>query len=103
MPIAIALIVVAVVLVAMALIGLIWAGIVLLGYAYGALAVYLIWRSNRKYVELSQSVQREADRQRLFNEQEIRAWRRSIELAERSASRREKALRRFDSTRDPKD
>ena len=102
MPIAIALIVVAVVL-TMALIGLIWAVIVLLGYACAALAVYLIWRSNRRHAEMSASVQREADRQRLFNEQELRAWRRSIETAERSASRREKALRRFDSTRDPKD
>ena len=103
MPIAIGLVVCAALL-ALALIGMVWAMIVLLPfYGYVAIAAYLMWRSNRRHAELSASLQREANRQRLYNEQEMRAWRRSIETADRSASRREKALRRFDSKRDPKD
>jgi hypothetical protein len=72
MPVAIALIV-GVVVLATALIGLVWAMIFLLPfYASVALAFYLVWRSNRKHAQLSASVEREADRQRLFNEQEMR-------------------------------
>ena len=102
MPVAIALIV-GVVVLATALIGLLWAMIFLLPfYAYVALAWYLVWRSNRKHAQLSASVEREAERQRLFNEQEMRAWRSSFEEESRAASRREKVLRRFNSARDPK-
>ena len=89
MPVAIAL-VVGVVVLAIALIGLVWAMIFLLPfYAYVAAAVYLVWRSNRKHADLAASVAREAERQRLFNEQEMRAWR-SVEMDSRAASRREK-------------
>ena len=102
MPVAIALIV-GVVVLATALIGLVWAMIFLLPfYAYVALAFYLVWRSNRKHAQLSASVEQEAERQRLFNEQEMRAWRSSFEEESRAASRREKVLRRFNSARGPK-
>ena len=102
MPVAVALII-GVVMLAVALVGLVWAAIVLLPfYAYVAIVAYLIWRSNRKHAELSASVEREAGLQRHFNEQEMRAWRRSLEVDKSgSASRREKILRRFDNTRDP--
>jgi hypothetical protein len=83
MPLAIALIIVAAVL-AITLIGLIWAMIFLLPfYGYVAIVIYLVWRSHRKHAELSATVQREAERQRLFNEQEMRAWRRSMESEDR--------------------
>ncbi|MBN8991638.1 MAG: hypothetical protein J0H42_25655 [Rhizobiales bacterium] len=102
MPVAIALII-GVVVLAVALVGLVWAVIVLLPfYAYVAIVVYLIWRSNRKHADLAASVKREADLQRHFNEQEMRAWRRSLEEDKsRTASRRERILRRFDEARDP--
>lgn len=102
MPVAIALII-GVVVLATSLIGLIWALIVLLPfYAYVALALYLVWRSNRKNADLSASIQREADRQRHFNEQEMHAWRQSLEEdRDQTMSRRGKGLRRFDNTRHP--
>ncbi len=104
MPVVIALIV-GVVVLTIALIGLVWAVVVLVPfYAYVALAVCLVWRSNRReahrQADTSASIKREADRQRLFNEQEMRAWRSSFEKQSRTASKREKVLRRFDSTRD---
>ena len=104
MPIAIAMMVVAVVI-AIAIIGLLWAMVIMLPlYAYFAAAVYLVWRSNRNEAERqadkSAWLKREAERQRLFNEQELRAWYSSIEKDSRTASKREKVLRRFDSARD---
>jgi hypothetical protein len=102
MPVAIALII-GVIVLAVALVGLVWAVIVLLPfYAYIAIVVYVIWRSNRKHADLSASVEREADLQRHFDEQEMRAWHRSLEEDKsRTASRQEKILRRFDNTHDP--
>jgi uncharacterized membrane protein YbaN (DUF454 family) len=65
MPVAIALIV-GVVVLAIALIGIVWPMVVLLPfYLYIAVAIYLVWRSNRKHADLSASVQREAEMQRL--------------------------------------
>jgi hypothetical protein len=87
---------------AVCLIGIFWAVAFLLPfYAYIGAAVYLIWRSKRKEAELADSVQKEAQRQKLFNEQELRAWRNSLENERRNASGRDKALRNFDRTRDP--
>ncbi|MBR1154607.1 hypothetical protein [Bradyrhizobium sp. JYMT SZCCT0428] len=101
MPVAIALIA-GVLVLAIALIGLVWAIIFLLPfYAYVALAVYLVRRSNRAQADLSASVEREAARQRRFNEQEMRAWNSSIEHDSRAASGRKKVVRRFDNERDP--
>ena len=88
MPVAITLIV-GVVVLTIALVGIVWAMLVLVPfYAYLAIAIYLMWRSNRKHAELSEAIQREAERQRLFNEQEMRAWRRVIETEDRAASTR---------------
>jgi ABC-type transport system involved in cytochrome bd biosynthesis fused ATPase/permease subunit len=101
MPVAIALIF-CVVMLAVCLIGIIWALALLLPfYAYIGVAAYLIWRSKQKEAELAESVARETERQRLLNEQEMRVWRASLENEQRSASRRERVLRRFDRTRDP--
>jgi hypothetical protein len=101
MPVAMALIS-GVVVLAFCLIGLLWAVALLLPfYVYIGAAVYLIWRSKRKEAELAESVERDTQRQRLFNEQEMRAWRDSLEKDRRNVSRREKALRSFDRTRDP--
>ena len=99
MPVAVALFV-GVVVLATVLIGLFWAMVILLPfYVYVAAAVFLIWRSNRRHADLSASVERGAKRQRLLNEQEMRAWRNSLENESRAG--REKLVQRFDSTRDP--
>jgi hypothetical protein len=105
MPVAIALIV-GVVVLATAVIGFVWAIIILLPfYGYVAIAVILVWRSNRRHAErnaqLAALIERETDRQRQFNEQEMRAWRAPLEVQDRNASKRERVLRRFDSTREP--
>jgi membrane protein implicated in regulation of membrane protease activity len=101
MPVAMALIF-GVMVLAIWLIGVLWAiALLILFSAYIGLAVYLVWRSKRKHAELAESLQREAERERQFNEQEMRAWRDSLERDRRNASRRERALRSFDSTRDP--
>jgi membrane protein implicated in regulation of membrane protease activity len=96
------IIIVGVVLVAIALIGLVWAVLVLVTfYAFVGIAVFLIWRTRRKQAEIAASVQREAERQRLFNEQEQRAWQASLLKQRRNADKRERMLRQFDSTRVP--
>jgi uncharacterized protein (DUF58 family) len=101
MPVAIALIF-GVVVLAICLIGILWTLALLLPfYAYIGAAVYLIWRSRRKEAELAKSVERDTVRQRLFNEQEMRAWHDSLEKDRKNLTRREKALRSFDRTRDP--
>jgi|ERR1700733_10178567 hypothetical protein len=101
MPVAMALIV-GVVVLAVFLVGILWALALLIPfYVYIGLAAYLVWRGQKKEAELAESVEREIERQRLFNEQELRAWRNSLEKERQSASRRERALRNFDRTRDP--
>jgi uncharacterized protein (DUF58 family) len=81
MPVAVAMVIIfGVVVFAIALIGLLWAIVFLLAfYAYVGIAVYLIWRSNRRKALLEASVVREVERQRLFNEQEMRAWNSSLD------------------------
>jgi hypothetical protein len=101
MPVAIALII-GVVVLAIFLVGILWALALLIPfYVYIGLALYLVWRGKRKEAELAESVDREIERQRLFNEQELRAWRGSLEKERRSASRRERVLRNFGRSRDP--
>ncbi len=88
MPIATALIFCAIVL-ALALIGLLWAIALLLPfYAYIAIATYLIWRSQRRNAELRARIQQEAEQQRGFNEQEMRAWLDSLEEPDLEALRK---------------
>jgi uncharacterized protein (DUF58 family) len=100
-PLAIALIVVMVLLAAV-LFGIPWVLIFLVPlYVYIGAAAYLIWQSRRHESELHASVRREAEQQRLFNEQEMRAWHAALEKNQRSAAKREKALRDFDRSRDP--
>ena len=100
MPVAIALII-GVVFLAICLVGILWTLVFLIPfYAYVGIAVYLVWRSGRKQADLAASVEREAERQRQFNGQEMRAWRASFEGNQRNISRREKALRNFDNSRD---
>jgi hypothetical protein len=100
MPVALAL-VFGVAVLAVLLIGILWSLAFLLVYAYIGAAIYLIWRSKRKEAELVESMVREAERQRLFNEQEMRAWRDTLGKEQPNASRRENSLRSFDRTRDP--
>jgi hypothetical protein len=101
MPVAIAL-TFGVVLLAVCLIGIFWTLVFLVPfYAYVGAAVYLIWRSRREESALAESFEREAERQRQFNDQEMRAWRSSLESNQRNNSKREKALRNFDKSRDP--
>jgi predicted Holliday junction resolvase-like endonuclease len=102
MPIALVLIFV-VVVVAVCLIGILWALAFLIPfYASIAAAVYFLWRSRKNEAELVNSAHREAERQRLFNEQEMRAWRASLEIERRNSSKREKVLRSLDKARGPR-
>jgi uncharacterized protein (DUF58 family) len=101
MPVAIALII-GVAVIAIVLVGVVWAILVLLPfYAILGVAVVLIWRARRRDAEAAESVSREAERQRLFNEQEHGAWQASLQKQQRNAAKRERMLRQFDSTRDP--
>jgi hypothetical protein len=101
MPVAIALIL-AVVLIAVCLIGFLWTLILLVPfYAWIAVAAYLMWRSKQAEDALAASVEQEAERQRRFNDQEMRAWRASIEIERRNDGRRNKVLRSLDRSRDP--
>lgn len=103
MPVAIALLI-GVMVLATTIIGIVWAMIfLLLYYAYIAATVYLILRSDREHPDLSASVEREAERQRWFNDQEMRAWCSSLEQDHQAESRRAKILRRFDTSRNPPD
>jgi hypothetical protein len=101
MPVAIALIL-GVLLFAAFLVGIFWALVVLVPfYAYVGFALYWVWKSARKQANVTAAMQREAERQRSFNDQEMRAWNASIEKNQRNAAKRERTLRRFDQTRDP--
>lgn len=79
MPVAIAVIV-CVVLFAALLLGVLWALIVLVPiYVVAGLTAHLVLKNARKEVDARAAVQRDAERQRAFNEREARAWRASIE------------------------
>ena len=81
MRVAVAMVIIfGVVVFAIVLIGLLWAIVLLVPfYAHVGIAVYLIWRSNRRKAELEALVVRDVERQRLFNEQEMRAWNSSLD------------------------
>ena len=101
MPIVIALIG-GVVLLVVVLVNLIWAAFLLVPiYAYIALAIYLVMRNRRRQAEADADIAREAERQRLLNDQEFKAWKAAAEGARRNVSKRDRALRRFDNERDP--
>ena len=101
MPIVIALIL-GVALLVVVLVNLIWALILLVPiYAYIALAIYLVVRNRRRQAETDAFIAREAERQRVLNDQEFQAWKAAAEGARRNASKRDRALRRFDNERDP--
>ena|ERR1700760_4118987 len=101
MPVALALIV-GVAVIAIVLIGVVWSLLMLIPfYALVGVAVLLIWRARRRDAEAAEAVAREAERQRLFNEQEHRAWQASLQMQQRNAAKRERMLRQFDSSRDP--
>ncbi len=93
--------IVGVVVIATTLIGLVWILVLLPFYACVAATVYFVARNNRREAELLASVKRATDLQREFNEQEMRAWQRSLEEDRRSDRKREDALRRFDNSRGP--
>ena len=101
MPIVIALIL-GVALLVVVLVNLIWALILLVPiYAYIAVAIYLVMRNRRRQAETDAFIAREAERQRVLNDQEFQAWKAAAEGARRNASKRDRALRRFDNERDP--
>ena len=101
MPFAIAL-VVGVLLLAAVFFGVLWILIYLVPlYVYVGAAAYLIWRTRRRESDLHASVRRDAEQQRLFNDQEMRAWQATLGKHQRNAAKREKALRNFDRSRDP--
>ena len=101
MPIVIALIL-GVALLVVVLVNLIWALILLVPiYAYIALAIYFVVRNRRRQAAADADLAREAERERVLNDQEFQAWKAAAEGARRNASKRDRALRRFDNERDP--
>jgi hypothetical protein len=102
MPVAIALIFGTALLAVVLVVQLIWALLILIPlYVYFALAIFLVLRSRRRQAEADASVAREAERQRLLNEQEFRAWKAAADGARRNADKRNRALRQFDENRNP--
>ena len=96
MPLAIALIF-CVVLFAVFLVGVAWALAVLVPfYAYVGLAIYLVWKSARRQADVEAAVARDAERQRSFNEREMRAWNALIEKGSAQLAKHERALGRPD-------
>lgn len=101
MPMVAIALVLMVVISAVFLVGILWALLVLIPfYAYVGLAVYLVWRGARKQTEVTAAMRRESLRQRSFNDQEMRAWRAVLEKDQHNETKRERALRRFDRSRD---
>lgn len=95
--------IIAVVILAVWLIGFLWSLMLLMPfYAFIGVAVYFLWRMKRKQTEIAMSVEREAARQRLFNEQEMNAWRSAVEKDQRSKLKRDRILRSIDRSRDAK-
>ena len=103
MPVAIALIILVVVL-AVCLIGILWTLIFVIPfYAAVGIVVCVLWRVSRNQRHMATFVQREAERQRLLNEQEMNAWRSAIERDRRDASKPDRVQRSIDRSRDPQD
>lgn len=81
------------------LFGLAWALIVVTPFylPVGAL-IFIIARNARRRAELAAWAERHARMERKLNSQEFNAWHAVVEDERRKASRRDKALRRFDKT-----
>jgi hypothetical protein len=94
-PVAIAIIF-GVLMLAVRLIGFLWVLALLLPfYAYIGAAIYLIRRARRINSRLMETLEREIERQRLLNEQEMRAWRGSPRERERERERERDETRRL--------
>src|ERR1700761_2205960 len=101
MPVAVALFVVAVFL-TICLFGILWSLLFLMPfYAIVGVAVIFLWRIKRHQKAIARSVERDAERQRRFNEQETNAWRSAIENDDKNTSKRDRILRSIDRSRDP--
>ena len=104
MPIWIALAVVIALMVVAIVVRLIWVLFIFVPlYACLALAIYLVLRSRRREAETESFVAREAERQRLLNAQEFKAWKTAADGARRNSAKRDRALRQFDQSRKPPD
>jgi len=91
-----------VVILAVFLIGVLWALIVLIPfYAYLGVAIYFAWQATRKRDDYAATMRREVQRQRSFNDQEMRAWLAVLEVDQRNGAKRDRALRHFDNIRQP--
>jgi hypothetical protein len=100
MPIAIALILL-VILLAVVLIGVIWSLFLLTPfYAVAGIAVYFLWRGDRNRKNMDALTEREAEKQRLYNEQEMNAWRAVVEKDHRDALKRDRLTRSIKKSRD---
>lgn len=70
-------------------------------YAYAGLTIYLVWRNARKLSETEAGLQQEAERQRTFNDQEMRAWDALIERDQFNGVERQRELEEVDKPEDP--
>ena len=58
---------------------------------------------NRNQKIIARSLELEAERQRLFKEQETNAWRSAIETDRKDLSKRDRILQSIDRSRDPRE
>ena len=102
MPVVIALVLGVALVAVVMVVQLIWALLFLIPlYAYVALAMYLVLRNRRRQTATDAFFAREAERQRLLNDQEFKAWKAAAEGARRNTAKRDRALRQFDNSRAP--
>lgn len=59
-------------------------------------------RGRRHRAESAAALEREAERGRQLNDREYQAWQTAVEEGRRNLSKRERMLREFDRSRDPK-
>jgi uncharacterized membrane protein len=90
-------------LLALVLVGAMWALVMIMPVGvFIGVAVFLLIRSNRRRAAIADALAREADRERELNRREYAAWKESVDEARRKDAKRLRALRKFDSTRDPR-
>jgi hypothetical protein len=60
-------------------------------YAYVGLAIYLVWKRARRKADVKAAVARDAERQRSFNDREMRAWNAVNEKGQLNVAKSEQA------------
>jgi predicted membrane-bound mannosyltransferase len=89
-------------LLALVLVGAVWTVVAITPVGvFATVAIFIVVRSKRRQAAIADALSRAADRERELNRQEFAAWREFAEEERQREARRQRALRKFDSTRDP--